>query len=185
MGWKAYIMNLGFYILFLVLLTTMTLLLEDDNKQQHDALLDIPRFTIVVMSLFHLLKEIFQIWDEVRLWDRHAKRNKSARRLGRGSILVLRRPLPLPDEREVHVKELPSPYVGWGIGRERAGSRLRPRLNYQNISKRPEIKIEFLWYTGWRLTMAGKCYLLHTKVVDEWQLSSTNRVLELENFICS
>ena len=64
-GWKAYVMNLGFYILFLVMLTTMTVLLEDDNKHRNP-LLDIPRFTIVVMSLFHLLKEIFQIWDEVR-----------------------------------------------------------------------------------------------------------------------
>ena len=43
----------------------MTLLLEHNSKQQNE-LLDIPRFTIVVMSLFHLLKEIFQIWDEVR-----------------------------------------------------------------------------------------------------------------------
>ena len=59
-------MNLGFYILFLVMLTTMTLLLEH-KSEQHNDLLDIPRFTIVVMSLFHLLKEIFQIWDEVRL----------------------------------------------------------------------------------------------------------------------
>lgn len=59
-------MNLGFYILFLVMLTTMTVLLENNNKQ-HSPLLDIPRFTIVVMSLFHLLKEVFQIWDEVRL----------------------------------------------------------------------------------------------------------------------
>ena len=64
-GWKAYVMNLGFYILFLVMLTIMTVLLENSSKQQN-ALLDIPRFTIVVMSLFHLLKEIFQIWDEVR-----------------------------------------------------------------------------------------------------------------------
>jgi len=62
-GWKAYVMNLGFYILFLVMLTTMTVLLENNNKQ-HSPLLDIPRFTIVVMSLFHLLKEVFQIWDE-------------------------------------------------------------------------------------------------------------------------
>ena len=46
------------------MLTTMTVLLEDSSEQQND-LLDIPRFTIVVMSLFHLLKEIFQIWDEV------------------------------------------------------------------------------------------------------------------------
>lgn len=66
MGWKAYVMNLGFYILFLVMLTTMTVLLEDGSNQQKNVLLDIPRFTIVVMSLFHLLKEIFQIWDEVR-----------------------------------------------------------------------------------------------------------------------
>lgn len=58
-------MNLGFYILFLVMLTTMTVLLEDESKQK-SPLLDIPRFTIVVMSLFHLLKEVFQIWDEVR-----------------------------------------------------------------------------------------------------------------------
>ena len=65
MGWKAYVMNLGFYILFLVMLTIMTVLLEDRAEQKND-LLDIPRFTIVVMSLFHLLKEIFQIWDEVR-----------------------------------------------------------------------------------------------------------------------
>ena len=57
-------MNLGFYILFLVMLTTMTVLLAG-NSEPHK-LLDIPRFTIVVMSLFHLLKEIFQIWDEVR-----------------------------------------------------------------------------------------------------------------------
>ena len=47
------------------MLTTMTVLLENNNKQ-HSPLLDIPRFTIVVMSLFHLLKEVFQIWDEVR-----------------------------------------------------------------------------------------------------------------------
>lgn len=75
MGWKAYVMNLGFYILFLVMLTTMTVLLENSSKQQHP-LLDIPRFTIVVMSLFHLLKEIFQIWDEVRhcCESRHEKR---------------------------------------------------------------------------------------------------------------
>lgn len=65
MGWKAYTMNLGFYILFLVMLTIMTVLLADEEKL--NSLLDIPRFTIVVMSLFHLLKEIFQIWDEVRL----------------------------------------------------------------------------------------------------------------------
>ena len=57
-------MNLAFYILFLVMLTIMTVLLED--REQNNDLLDIPRFTIVVMSLFHLLKEIFQIWDEVR-----------------------------------------------------------------------------------------------------------------------
>ncbi|XP_078360427.1 transient receptor potential cation channel subfamily A member 1-like isoform X2 [Oculina patagonica] len=63
-GWKAYVMNLGFYILFLVMLTTMTVLLEDGSKEQKNVFLDIPRFTIVVMSLFHLLKEIFQIWDE-------------------------------------------------------------------------------------------------------------------------
>lgn len=61
-GWKAYTMNLGFYILFLVMLTIMTVLLADEEKL--NSLLDIPRFTIVVMSLFHLLKEIFQIWDE-------------------------------------------------------------------------------------------------------------------------
>ena len=48
------------------MLTTMTVLLENDHTQPN-TLLDIPRFTIVVMSLFHLLKEIFQIWDEVRL----------------------------------------------------------------------------------------------------------------------
>ena len=63
-GWKAYVMNLGFYILFLVMLTTMTVLL--DKSGGTSPLLDIPRFTIVVMSLFHLLKEVFQIWDEVR-----------------------------------------------------------------------------------------------------------------------
>ena len=62
-GWKAYVMNLGFYILFLVMLTTMTILLED--KTHRSSLLNIPRFTIVIMSLFHLLKELFQIWDEV------------------------------------------------------------------------------------------------------------------------
>ncbi|CAH3142085.1 unnamed protein product [Porites lobata] len=61
-GWKAYVMNLGFYILFLVMLTTMTILLED--KTHRSSLLNIPRFTIVIMSLFHLLKELFQIWDE-------------------------------------------------------------------------------------------------------------------------
>lgn len=60
-GWKAYVMNLGFYILFLVMLTTMTILLED--KTHRSSLLNIPRFTIVIMSLFHLLKELFQIWD--------------------------------------------------------------------------------------------------------------------------
>ena len=65
MGWKAYIMNLGFYILFLVMLTAMTVLLEKDTENTQSPLLDVPRFTIVVMSLFHLLKEIFQIWDEV------------------------------------------------------------------------------------------------------------------------
>ena len=64
-GWKAYIMNLGFYILFLVMLTAMTVLLEKDTENTQSPLLDVPRFTIVVMSLFHLLKEIFQIWDEV------------------------------------------------------------------------------------------------------------------------
>ena len=58
-------MNLGFYILFLVMLTSMTVLLENESKTQ-SRLLDIPRFAIVVMSLFHLLKEVFQIWDEVR-----------------------------------------------------------------------------------------------------------------------
>ncbi|XP_067037370.1 transient receptor potential cation channel subfamily A member 1-like isoform X2 [Acropora muricata] len=63
-GWKAYIMNLGFYILFLVMLTAMTVLLEKDTENTQSPLLDVPRFTIVVMSLFHLLKEIFQIWDE-------------------------------------------------------------------------------------------------------------------------
>ena len=62
MGWKAYIMNLGFYILFLVMLTIMTVLLEKDTQSP---LLNVPRFTIVVMSFFHLLKEAFQIWDEV------------------------------------------------------------------------------------------------------------------------
>ena len=62
-GWKAYVMNLGFYILFLVMLTTMTILLEE--KTHRSSLLNIPRFTIVIMSLFHLLKELFQIWDEV------------------------------------------------------------------------------------------------------------------------
>ena len=56
-------MNLGFYILFLVMLTTMTILLEE--KTPKSSLLNIPRFTIVIMSLFHLLKELFQIWDEV------------------------------------------------------------------------------------------------------------------------
>lgn len=65
MGWKAYIMNLGFYILFLVMLTAMTVLREKDNAKTQNPLLDVPRFTIVVMSLFHLLKEVFQIWDEV------------------------------------------------------------------------------------------------------------------------
>lgn len=60
-GWKAYIMNLGFYILFLVMLTIMTVLLEKDTQSP---LLNVPRFTIVVMSFFHLLKEAFQIWDE-------------------------------------------------------------------------------------------------------------------------
>lgn len=65
MGWKAYIMNLGFYILFLVMLTAMTVLREKDNAKTQSPLLDVPRFTIVVMSLFHLLKEVFQIWDEV------------------------------------------------------------------------------------------------------------------------
>ena len=59
-------MNLGFYILFLVMLTSMTVLLEKGSKTQKSPLLDIPRFAIVVMSLFHLLKEVFQIWDEVR-----------------------------------------------------------------------------------------------------------------------
>lgn len=58
-------MNLGFYILFLVMLTAMTVLLEKDTENTQSPLLDVPRFTIVVMSLFHLLKEIFQIWDEV------------------------------------------------------------------------------------------------------------------------
>lgn len=65
MGWKAYVMNLGFYILFLVMLTAMTVLLEDSRRKEKSDFLDIPRFTIVIMSLFHLLKEIFQIWDEV------------------------------------------------------------------------------------------------------------------------
>ena len=75
MGWKAYVMNLGFYILFLVMLTIMTVLLEDRAEQKND-LLDIPRFTIVVMSLFHLLKEIFQIWDEVR----HCRKSRNEKR---------------------------------------------------------------------------------------------------------
>lgn len=76
MGWKAYVMNLGFYILFLVMLTIMTVLLEDRAEQKND-LLDIPRFTIVVMSLFHLLKEIFQIWDEVR----HCRKSRNEKRV--------------------------------------------------------------------------------------------------------
>ena len=59
-------MNLGFYILFLVMLTTMTVLLEKDDDTKRSPLLQFPRYTIVVMSLFHLLKEVFQIWDEVR-----------------------------------------------------------------------------------------------------------------------
>ena len=69
-------MNLGFYILFLVMLTIMTVLLEDRAEQKND-LLDIPRFTIVVMSLFHLLKEIFQIWDEVR----HCRKSRNEKRV--------------------------------------------------------------------------------------------------------
>lgn len=78
MGWKAYVMNLGFYILFLVMLTAMTVLLEDSKKKEKSDFLDIPRFTIVVMSLFHLLKEIFQIWDEVSQCCElyHAKRGE-------------------------------------------------------------------------------------------------------------
>ena len=47
------------------MLTAMTVLLEKDTENTQSPLLDVPRFTIVVMSLFHLLKEIFQIWDEV------------------------------------------------------------------------------------------------------------------------
>ncbi|XP_031550786.1 transient receptor potential cation channel subfamily A member 1-like, partial [Actinia tenebrosa] len=61
-GWKAYVMNLSFYMLFLLLLTSMTVVL--DSKVGEDLFIDIPKYTIMVMSLFHLLKELFQIWDE-------------------------------------------------------------------------------------------------------------------------
>ncbi|KAK3728572.1 hypothetical protein QZH41_011655 [Actinostola sp. cb2023] len=61
-GWKAYVMNLSFYMLFLLLLTTMTVLL--DSEVEENMLIEIPKYTIIVMCLFHLLKEIFQIWDE-------------------------------------------------------------------------------------------------------------------------
>ena len=64
-GWKAYVMNLSFYMLFLLLLTSMTVLL--DTKVGENLFIDIPKYTIMVMSLFHLLKELFQIWDEVSI----------------------------------------------------------------------------------------------------------------------
>ena len=62
-GWKAYVMNLSFYMLFLLLLTTMTVLL--DSKVDEELLITIPKYIIIVMCAFHLLKELFQIWDEV------------------------------------------------------------------------------------------------------------------------
>ena len=67
-GWKAYAMNLTFYILFLVLITFMTVLFGEGTEHKIEGLglrLDIARYVIVVISLFHVLKEIFQIWDEV------------------------------------------------------------------------------------------------------------------------
>lgn len=65
-GWKAYVMNLSFYMLFLLLLTSMTVLL--DSEVMDTLWIDIPKYTIIVMCLFHLLKELFQIWDEVRYY---------------------------------------------------------------------------------------------------------------------
>ncbi|XP_032228539.1 transient receptor potential cation channel subfamily A member 1 isoform X2 [Nematostella vectensis] len=61
-GWKAYVMNLTFYLIFLLLLTSMTIML--DARIEDNLVIDIPKYTIIVMSLFHLLKELFQIWDE-------------------------------------------------------------------------------------------------------------------------
>jgi len=56
-------MNLSFYMLFLLLLTSMTVFL--DSEVDENLLIEIPKYIIIVMCLFHLLKELFQIWDEV------------------------------------------------------------------------------------------------------------------------
>ena len=60
-----------FYVAFLIMLTTLTVVManswkdKDKSKDTFDVLA-IPKYTIIIISVFHIIKELFQIWDEVR-----------------------------------------------------------------------------------------------------------------------
>ena len=64
-------MNLTFYVTFLIMLTTVTVTMTQQWKNKDDgsvAILDIAKYTIIIISVVHIMKELFQIWDEVFIW---------------------------------------------------------------------------------------------------------------------